>query len=231
MRRLLALATALVGPFVLIVANAQTQPVPAVAASTSASSTTPTSFSRKSTEEVEVEVITLEGEPEYDPQRFAVGLSAGGGWLDTRGSGAGAGVGNFGILGEFGLGQYGARAPLTIEVFASFALNQGSFSAGGNIHPNRFTELGGRLVWRPEGGLLADRWLSLGAGIVFTSWGKDGDQGNVAPGALLDVGAGLFEWKTRLVRYGVGLRAPVELSSHPGVGALGFFYAQVGLGG
>src|ERR1700687_4868557 len=75
--------------------------------------------SRKQEEPQEVEVITLEGEPEPDRQRYAVGAEAGIGWFATRGSGRGEPGLDFGILGAFGLGTNGARVPFTLETFVS----------------------------------------------------------------------------------------------------------------
>jgi hypothetical protein len=228
----LVLSTALAAPFAFGAAAAETASVPA-SASGSASAPAPAHARRKADAEDEVEVITLEGEPEYDRQRFAVGLLGGLGWVTTRGSGLGVGIADFALLGEFGLGRYGMRVPWTLEFFVAFALNRQSFQGDSTTHPNRFTEAAARLVYRGEQGLLEGRWLSLGAGIVFTSYAQPdvSASGNIAPGALLDLGFGVQEWTTRLVRYGFGARVPVELSKHPGVGAIGFFYAQVGLGG
>ncbi len=230
-RSVLAVCLALVGPSLWRGAAAETpEPVaPSPSASSPASSAPP--MRKKPVSEDEIEVITLDGDPEYDRQRFAVGLHSGLGWLTTRGSGAGNAVADFGLLGEFGLGTYGARVPWTLEVFAAFAITRSSFSGDSTNHPNRFTEAGARIVLRGDG-LLANRWLSLGGGIVFTSHGgATGRDAEISPGGLVDVGFGVYEWITRLVRYGFAARVPIELSSHPGVGAIGFFYAQVGLGG
>jgi len=234
----LAIALALAAPLALgtfgaASADEPAAPEPAPSASASTSSSAATKPPAKSAPASEIEVVTLEGDPEYDRQRFAVGLQGGGGWITTKGSGAGAGFANFAFLGEFGLGTYGARIPWTLEVFAGFALNRQSFSGDSTSHPNRFTEAGARIVLRGDSGLLENRWLSLGAGIVFTSHGTTDSPtgGDIAPGGLIDVGFGVHEWTTRLVRYGFGARVPVELSKHPGIGVIGFFYAQVGLGG
>lgn len=211
-----------------------------------------------STEPQEVEIITLEGEPEYDRQRFAVGAQGGIGWFDTKGSGRGEPAVDFGIVAEIGLGQYGARIPWTLEIFASFAVTRTSLTATSEVgkHPNRFTEIGARFVYRGSDGWLAARWISVGAGIVLTSFnapdtispaeraactaGTAGTAGTGTNctfpdtgvfGGLLDFGFGIHEWTTRLARYGFGARVPVELSAHPGIGLVGFFYAQLGLGG
>lgn len=181
-----------------------------------------------------VEIVDLTPEQAVDPQRFSVGGDAGLGWLTNRGSGAGQPSLNFAIAAAFGLGPGGAHEPWSIEAFAAFALTLSTIrSTGGD--PNRFTELGARLVYRLPDGPLAHRWVSVGAGLVFSSWGAPGSdptraRGDVTPGALIDLGVGVYEILMRRARIGVALRVPIQLSAHPGIGTLGVFYAQIGVG-
>ncbi|GAC1352647.1 MAG: hypothetical protein NVSMB1_17620 [Polyangiales bacterium] len=213
-------------------------------------------------EPTEVEIVTLPGDPEYDRQRFAVGLEAGPAYFMTSGS-RGEPAADFSIVGEYGLGPYGARVPWTAEIFASFAVMRTSLitlSEQGK-HPNRFTAGGARIIYRGTRGWLDGRWISVGAGVVLTSWDRPdsltpamravcsstssedaaarnalGPSGCALPdtslfGGLVDVGVGIQEWTSRFARYGIGARVPIELSAHPGIGAVAFFYAQLGLGG
>lgn len=181
-----------------------------------------------------VEIIDLTPEQEVDPQRFSVGGDAGLGWLTNRGSGAGQPSLNFAVAVAFGLGPGGAHEPWSIEAFAAFALTYSTIR-GTSGDPNRFTELGARLVYRLPDGPLAHRWVSLGAGIAFSSWGAPGHEvgrprGDITPGALVDLGVGVYEVLMRRARIGVALRVPIQLSAHPGIGTLGVFYAQIGIG-
>lgn len=179
--------------------------------------------------EQNVEVIDLTPEQELDPQRFAVGGDAGLGWLTTRGSGAGQLALDFSLVVAFGLGPGGARVPWTIEGFAAFALTGSTLGVRAG-HPDRFTELGARVVHRFAEGPLRGRWASIGAGLAFSSWGDPkGAHGQITPGALVDLGIGVQEWVSRKSRAGLALRIPVELSAHPGIGAIVVFYAQIGL--
>jgi hypothetical protein len=184
--------------------------------------------------EQQVEVVDLTPEQELDPQRFAVGGDAGLGWLTSKGSGAGQAALDFALTFAFGLGPGGARVPWTIEAFAAFALTGSTFRGGnasGAGNPDRFTELGARLVYRFPEGALQGSWLSAGAGIVFSSWGDpNGAHGDVSPGGLVDLGVGVHEWVSRRARLGIAFRVPVQLSAHPGIGGLGVFYAQIGIG-
>jgi hypothetical protein len=181
-----------------------------------------------------VEIVDLTPEQQIDPQRFSVGGDAGLGWLTNRGSGVGQPSVNFAISAAFGLGPGGAHEPWSIEAFVAFALTYSTIR-GTSGDPNRFTELGARLVYRLPDGPLAHRWVSLGAGLVFSSWGAPGTdparaRGDVTPGALVDLGIGVYEVLMRRARVGIALRVPIQLSAHPGIGTLGVFYAQIGVG-
>lgn len=205
------------------------------------------SLRRKVEPPSEVEVIDLTGD--RDPQAFALGAHIGGGYL-TNVHSIGQGAGHVALVADFGLGANGSRV-WSIEPFISFAIPYGVlFQKGG--HPNRFTELGARMVYRPEAGLLAHRWVSFGAGLVWTSRRPSsgffdpsracfGDpdkaaalgldcsrQDAISPGLLVDFGIGLHEWVVRRARWGFGVETPLQLSSSPGFAVLGFFYAQVG---
>lgn len=197
---------------------------------------------------VEVEVVDLT-EAERDPQFFALGAHLGGGFLaNTRGGGQSAL--HSAITFDFGLGPGGKRVPWTLEPWAAFAITYGVlFEKGG--HPNRFTEIGVRVVYRFEQGFFANRWLSLGAGAVWTSRrpssGFLGDKRcfvnedaataagydcsvkqGISPGLLVDIGVGLHEFTTRRIRWGFALRTPIQISSTPGFAAFATIYAQVG---
>jgi hypothetical protein len=181
-----------------------------------------------------VEIVDLTPEQELDPQRFSVGGDAGLGWLTNRGSGAGQSSLNFAVAVAFGLGPGGAHEPWSVETFVAFALTYSTIR-GTSSDPNRFTELGGRLVYRLPDGPLAHRWVSLGAGLAFSSWGAPGydvgrPHGSITPGALVEVGVGVYELLMRRARIGIALRVPIQLSAHPGIGTLGVFYAQIGIG-
>ena len=240
---------------------------PAPAASSDASSHAATSAEppiasaaerrrRREAQPAQVETVTVESAPDRDRQAFAVGIDAGLAYLLTRGSGAGVGAASFGFDFDFGLGPGGAHVPWTLEAFISFAITPDVFRS--NVqprYPDRFTSFGARLVYRATSGVLERRWLSIGAGLVWTSFGRcdrDEDYGQavtydalgnqvVAPSAcinhgtvkaapMIDLGAGLYEWTARAARYGFALRSPIELSSHPGIGLIGLFYGTMGLG-
>lgn len=194
-----------------------------------------------------VEVITLNPEAELDRQRYAVGISAGGGWMTNSGSGPGAGLGSFGIALSFGLGRGGARVPWTLQPYASFAITGASLSSESTVHPNRFTEFGARVMYRFSGAL-AHQWVSLGPGIAWTSrtpsqaevaacltrTGQSApaqcrDAADISPAFVLDLGFGAYEITTRIARFGLGVRAPVQLSAYPGIGVIAFFYGELGL--
>jgi hypothetical protein len=202
---------------------------------------------------VEVEVIDLDPEPTRDPQRIAIGGQLGGMWMTNRGSGAGTGALDFAVMGTFGLGSGGARVPFSLDVWAGAAIVHTAFNLqpGQETAPNRFTEIGVRLVYhrQPSGGFA---WVSLGGGLAWTSTrqlsddtvdplcntdrpkaksiGIDcGSVGNIGPGALFDVGFGIYEWMSRGSRAGVGLRFPGQISHFPGIGAVLYLYGQVGL--
>lgn len=201
-------------------------------------------------EPTEVEVVDLT-EGAVDPQRLAVGPQIGGGWMTNQGS-KGAGFVDVALAVDIGLGAGGARVPWSLEPYFAFAVTYGT-GLGAGVHPNRFTEIGARIVYRFPGGPLDGSWLSLGGGLVWTSTKPSSgylgsapckrdqaaaeaqglscaDDGDIAPGGLIDVGIGVREWTTRRARVGFGVRAPLQLSSNPGFGVLGFFYAQVGTG-
>lgn len=205
------------------------------------------SLRRKVEPPTEIEVIDLTGD--RDPQAFALGAHIGGGFLTNVHSG-GQGAAHVALVADFGLGANGART-WSLEPFASFAVAYGVlFEKGG--HPNRFTELGARLVYRPEGGLLAHRWVSFGAGLVWTSRrpssgfldpsraclddsAKANELGldcsrdaSISPGLLVDLGVGIQEWVVRRARWGFGVGTPIQISSSPGFAVLAFFYGQVG---
>ncbi len=182
----------------------------------------------------DVEIVDLTPEQDLDPQRFSVGGDLGCGWLTNRGSGAGQASLNVALAVAFGLGAGGAHEPWSIEAFAAFALTLATIRTV-NGDPNRLTELGARLVYRVPEGPLAHRWASIGAGLVFSSWGAPSDaldrpRGDITPGALVDFGVGVHEWLSRRARFGIALRVPIQLSAHPGIATLGVFYAQIGVG-
>ncbi len=228
--------------------DAAPSPEPAPAP-TPAPSAPPLRKPRPTVTEVEVVDIT-EGTP-IDPQRFAVGLQLGGGWMTNRGSN-GAAFADASLTVDVGLGAGGARVPWSLQPYFAFAVTYGT-GLGSGVHPNRFTEIGARIVYRFPGGPLDGSWLSLGGGLVWTSTKPSSgylganpckrdvaaaeaqglscaNDGEIAPGGLVDVGIGVREWTSRRGRIGIGLRAPFQLSSNPGFGVLGFFYAQVGTG-
>lgn len=204
---------------------------------------------RRHEEPVEVELIDLTDGPQPDPQALAVGLTAGPAVFHTRGSQGVSAAADFSFTFEAGLGPGGARAPWSVQAFVSFAVTRASLASDVQVFPDRWTEVGVRAIYRgiPGSGLLDGRWLSLGLGAVWTSWGsceagsdlvvvnslgfvECTSRHEIAPGGLIDVGVGLQEWSTRFARYGFGVRAPFELTSHWGWGAVAFFYAQLGLG-
>lgn len=218
---------------------------PSAAASTSSSTEPPRKGRKVVTEPTEVELIDLTGEVDPDPQRYAVGVEAGASLLYTHGSGAPVGAGAFAATFAFGLGPGGARVPWSIEAFAGFSVTRAALDSAVRTFPDRFTEIGARLVYRGDHGLLEQRWLAVGAGLVWSSYGTcstgsalDPSTGNVtcidahsiSPGALLDLGVGMQEWTSRSARYGIAVRAPFELSAHWGFAAMATFYAQLGLG-
>ena len=198
---------------------------------------------------VEVQIIDLTDGPEPDPQALAIGVSGGVAGLRTRGSSGVTAAADFSFTFDVGLGAGGARVPWSLQAFASFAITRATLSSDVQVFPDRWTEIGVRAVYRgaPGSGLLDGRWLSLGLGGVWTSWGSCGQGSDLvvmdpingpvctsrhelAPAGLIDVGVGVQEWSTRFARYGFGVRAPFELSSHWGWGAVAFFYAQLGFG-
>lgn len=200
-------------------------------------------------DEEDVQVIDLTPEAKRDPQRFAVDGQVGGGWMTNRTSGAGAGCIDFSLGVIFGLGQGGARMPLSVEPWVAVAIMYPTLGIGSSeAQPDHFTEAGVRLIWRwRESGAFS--WGSLGGGVVWTAT-KEGTRTRdprcttdpagasgsgidcslhnaIAPGALFDVGLGVYEWMVRVARWGVGVRVPGQFSSHSGAGVLVFLYAQV----
>ncbi|MBI2389866.1 MAG: hypothetical protein HYV09_09760 [Deltaproteobacteria bacterium] len=200
-------------------------------------------------EPIEVEIIDLS--PDHDPQAFAFGAQLGGGFFAVKEGGPGQGAVDVALVVDIGLGPGGKRAPWTLEPWIAFAIpiNVLIEQAG---QPNRFTEVGARVVHRWTDGLLANKWVSLGVGAVWTATrqssgfydprrlcvrdealaareGLDCSRtGGISPGALVDVGFGLHEWVVRRARWGFGARVPVQISAFPGVAVIGFFYAQIG---
>lgn len=224
---------------------------PAPSASTSVSASASAIPLRKPRPEpTEVEVIDLS--PDFDPQALALGAHVGAGLLAARYAGPPQAATHFALVADFGLGPGGKRTPWTLEPWIAFAI---SFNALANqsSYPNRFTEFGVRIVHRwGEDSALSHQWLSLGVGAVWTNTrpssgffdpgrGCSGSEeaiaakgldcsrvGPIAPGALLDVGVGVYETVIRRARWGFGVRAPVQISKIPGLAVFGFFYAQIG---
>lgn len=210
------------------------------------------SSATKSGEPGEIEIIDLNPEPPRDPQRIALGGQLGAMWMTARGAGKGTGAIDFALLGSFGLGPGGARVPFTLDVWIGAAIAYGAFNLEPSQEqaPNRFTEIGTRLVYHrePSGGF---SWMSIGGGLAWTSTRPNSDpnfdprcndanaaaaagvhcpiRGDIAPGALVEAGFGVFEWLSRNARTGVGLRFPGQLSRYPGIGAVLFLYGQIGL--
>lgn len=198
----------------------------------------------------EVEVIDIT--PDRDSQALAFGAQVGGGLLAVRQGGAPQATVDVALVADFGLGPGGARTPWTLEPWIGFAV---PFNALGDKrgYPDRFTELGVRIVHRwGENSLLPHQWVSLGVGAVWSNTrpssglfdprrlcfaneaqasaeGLDCSRsGEISPGALLDIGFGIHETVVRRARWGFGVRTPVQLSQTPGFAIFGFFYAQVG---
>ena len=189
-------------------------------------------------EPTEIEVLNFVDEVERDPQALAVGLSAGLGMLATKGSSSARAAANFAFTFDFGLGPGGARVPWSIEPFAAFSITPATFNSDVQQFPDRFTELGARLVYRGNSGLFAERFVAVGLGLVWTSWGTCSEPApalcdnrhDLAPTALVDLGLGIQEWVVRGARYGFEVLTPVEVSKHPGFGLFAAFYGQLGLG-
>jgi hypothetical protein len=210
-------------------------------------STPPKKSLRRKPEPIEVEVVDLTGD--RDPQAFALGAHIGGGYMTNIHSG-GQGAPHVSLVADFGLGENGARK-WTLEPFAGFAISIGSLREVGG-HPNRFTEIGARLVYRGDSGLLDHRWIGFGAGLVWSSRrpssgftdppqpcfkGEDAAtaagadcsrKSGISPGLLVDLGVGLHEWVVRRARWGFALRMPLQISSSPGFSVFAVFYGQIG---
>ena len=193
---------------------------------------------RTVTEPTEIEVLNFVDEVERDPQSLAVGLSGGLGMLATKGSSSARAAANFAFTFDIGLGPGGARVPWSIEPFAAFSITPATFNSDIQAFPDRFTELGARFVYRGNAGLLEGRFLAVGLGLVWTSWGSCSqpapalcdNRHDLTPAGLVDLGFGIHEWTARTARYGFELLTPVEVSKHPGFAVFGAFYAQLGLG-
>jgi len=227
-------------------------PAAAPAASSSASASTieaPKSLRKARPVPSVVQVIDLGGD--RDPQGFAMGAMIGPGVLYTTGSAPQLAIGTM-LTAHFGLGEGGKRVPWTVEPFLGFSV---TFNLLREVrgYPNRFTEIGARVVYRFSDGWLDGRWFSLGAGAVWTSrrpssgyfdpsgacraddktkaegLGLDCSRDeNISPGLLVDLGVGLIEQTVRRARWGLAARLPLQISSTPGFAALAVFYAQIG---
>lgn len=189
----------------------------------------------------EVEIIDVTEEPVRSSQWLAVGLALGGGYLVVKSeAGHGAVALDAAVTIDFGLGPGGDPSTWTLGPYLAAA-----FTPFGDPVPNRFAEIGARLVRRFE----APMWVSLGLGLAFTNHkavlsaddeakcqsgkadpGFDCGLDHNIIGGLLDLGVGFYEVRARTARWGVGARVPVQLSAHPGVGALVFVYGTVGVG-
>lgn len=190
------------------------------------------------------EMIQLSEEPELDPQRIAMGMNLGPGWITNRGSGAGVWLAHCALTATFGLGPGGSRSPFSIDAYVGFSATPAVFTGSVYPNPNRFTELGVHWIVKPQTQFFERRWFAVGAGLVFTSWGTrtplcttstqnascDSQSGELNPAAVLDLGFGVYEWLSRRGRLGLALRTPIQLSSHPGVGAMFYLYGQIGFG-
>jgi hypothetical protein len=198
------------------------------ASTTSAPPPSPSSSApplRRHEEPTEVQIIDLTDEPEPDPQAFAIGLQAGGGVFHTKHGDTIEPAADFAFTFDLGLGPGGAHIPWTLEPFASFALTRASFSGTIDATPDRWTEIGVRLVWRGEGAL-EGHWLSLGVGGVWTSYNSKFERScaflasaapctetayqklQLSPAPLVEIGVGIKEWTARVARYGFMVRAP-----------------------
>jgi hypothetical protein len=233
-------------------ARAQGDAPAAASASPSTSASPPASATATTGEPAEIEVIDLTPEPERDPQRYAVGAQVGAMWMTNRGSGHGTGALDFALVGTFGLGSGGARVPFSLDVWVGAAIAHKllSLDPSEETSPNRFTEMGVRLVYHrePSG---AFSWFSLGGGLVWTTTRQFNDdrydsicndltaaknagvacggRGLIAPAALYDVGFGIYESISHLKRAGVAIRFPGQISRFPGIGAVLYVYGQIGL--
>ena len=244
----LAVPVALAAGVLSFGARAEDPPVPAAPSASASTSAPPKSLRRVRPEPTVVQVVDLGGD--RDPQGFAMGVHLGPGLLYTRGSAPQFAI-DTSLVAEFGLGPGSKRVPWTLEPYIAFAVPYNVVAENGG-HPNRFTEFGVRVVYRFDGGLLDGHWVSLGAGAVWASrrpssgyfdpsgacrtnlasakaLGLDCSHDDaISPGALVDIGVGVFEQTVRRARWGIGARVPVQISSAPGFGAIAFFYAQIG---
>lgn len=244
----LAATFALAAPAALVVGapfaprvHAAEPALPAGSASSAASSAPGASSASSKAAPGEVEIVDVTEDPVRSPQWLAVGLALGAGYLTIKtDAGHGSVALDAAIHIDFGLGPGGdptrwSLGPYLAAAFVPF---------GSNPVPNRFAELGARLVRRFE----APMWVSLGLGLAVTNRqivlpadqaalcasGKTaavqcGTDRNIL-GAVLDLGVGLYEARARSLRWGVGARVPVQISAHPGIGAFLFVYGSVGVG-
>jgi len=210
-------------------------------ASTSAPSSSAASSAAPAKSAQEVEIVDVSEQPDLHPQRLAVGAGLGPGWFTVKGAGAGVFAFDFTLHFDFGLGPGGDPSTWSLGPYIGVAY----MPFGALPTPNRFTEFGARLVRRFE----SPMWVSAGLGVVFTNApvvalttaerikcadghgtaeGIDCSVGTVL-GAVLDLGVGLYEVRARTARWGLGARVPVQLSAHPGVGAVLFIYGLVGV--
>jgi hypothetical protein len=230
-RTVLVLALALLAPWAASFARAETAPEGAAVAPNTAPppSSSAHPLRKHRPDATEIEVVTIGEDTPPDRQRRAFGIALGGAWMTNKGSN-GAGSANLALSFSFGLGPGGARVPLTLEPYLGYAVTYGT-GFGTGVHPNRFTELGIKLVWRfsDELGPRWFAWLSTGGGAVWTSTRPNPDRpkGNIAPGAVVDLGVGVYEWTGRRSRLGVAVRSPIQLSSNPGFAVMGLLYAQL----
>lgn len=226
------------------------EPSASAAASTTTSSTTTVPLRKPRSVPTVVEVIDLS--PGGDDQAFGLGAQAGVGALGVRGGGPAQGAANVAFVGAFGLGPARERVPWSLEPWVAFSITYHTLLQQRG-YPGRFTEVGMRLVRRwPQGSRYEHQWLALGLGVVWTNTrpssgffdpsgscvndaakasaaGLDCTSGGtIAPGGLLDLAIGLHETTVRRARWGFGARIPVQISANPGVGLLGFVYAQIG---
>lgn len=226
-------------PLLAAAEPASTAAAPASSASASTSSSAASAAPAKSAQEVEI--VDVSDQPDLHPQRLAVGAGTGPAWFTVKGAGAGVFAIDFTLHFDFGLGPGGDPTKWSLGPYIGVAY----MPFGALPTPNRFTEFGARLVRRFE----SPMWVSAGLGLVFTNApvvaltkderaacakgggtadGIDCSVGAVL-GAVLDLGIGLYEVRARTARWGLGARVPIQLSAHPGVGAVLFIYGLVGV--
>ncbi len=205
-------------------------PSATTSAATSAAAPSPAASSSASAEP-EVEIVDLSETPQTDRQGLAAGVIIGLGGASTIGSAGVTPLLQIGLAIDVGLGRAMARVPWTLESWFSFSVTADELAGSAQVSqwPDRFTELGARVRYTFPGGPLAGRWLSLGGGVAFTSYGYAGLANNETAG-LVDLGIGVQEWASRRARVGLALHVPVAVADHPGFGVFGAFYASIGTG-